>query len=115
MITKFGLFVRQLRLLRNEVLKDMADKLEISSSYLSSVENGKRKIPLEWADKIKNIYNLENNEYLSLLNAIDLTNNEVTISLNSRSHEKKDAILSFARKIDDMDDEDFNNIKKLLK
>jgi transcriptional regulator with XRE-family HTH domain len=45
MLTQLGIFLRKLRLDRGEILKDMAIKLNVSSSFLSAVENGKKRIP----------------------------------------------------------------------
>ncbi|HZK09794.1 MAG TPA: helix-turn-helix domain-containing protein [Clostridia bacterium] len=115
MLTKFGLLLRHLRLSKNQVLKDMADKIGVSSSYLSSVENGKRKVPRDWADKIKSQYDLDKTQYLELLNAVDLTNKEIIISLDCKSQEQKEVILSFARKVDDMDENFIKAFKELLK
>ena len=43
MITAFGKFLRILRMDNGEILKTMAEKLEVTSSFLSAVENGKKK------------------------------------------------------------------------
>ena len=45
MLTALGRFLRKIRIDRNELLKDMADKLEVSASFLSAVENGKKSMP----------------------------------------------------------------------
>ena len=45
MLTMLGKFLRKLRIDRNELLKDMAGKLDVTVSFLSSVENGKKKMP----------------------------------------------------------------------
>ena len=42
MITSLGRFLRKLRIDQGEILKDMADKLGVSVSFLSAVENGKK-------------------------------------------------------------------------
>ena len=44
MLTEFGKILRKLRIDRQELLRDMAKNLEVSSAYLSAVETGKRKI-----------------------------------------------------------------------
>ena len=44
MITPIGKFLRKLRIDTGEILKDMAEKLHVSPSFLSAVENGKKKI-----------------------------------------------------------------------
>ena len=46
MITEFGKALRKLRIDRGETLKIMADNLEMTSSYLSAIECGKRNIPM---------------------------------------------------------------------
>lgn len=44
-LTEFGKFSRKLRIDNGELLKDMAIKLNVTVSYLSAVEIGKRNIP----------------------------------------------------------------------
>ncbi|KHF28295.1 Helix-turn-helix domain protein [Anoxybacillus sp. BCO1] len=51
MLTEFGRFCRKLRIDNGELLKHMADKLGVTSSYLSAVENGKRNVPQDWVEK----------------------------------------------------------------
>lgn len=41
MLTEFGKVLRSIRISRHELLKDMADKLKITSAQLSSIETGK--------------------------------------------------------------------------
>jgi transcriptional regulator with XRE-family HTH domain len=72
MLTEFGKFTRKLRVDNDELLKYMADKLGVSSSYLSSVETGKRKTPVEWVDKISQLYNLDEHMKSKLKNLIKL-------------------------------------------
>ena len=55
-LSEFAVFCKKLRIDNNQILKDMAGLLNVSSSYLSAVENGKRKIPDEWYDRISNLY-----------------------------------------------------------
>ena len=43
MSTTLGAFLRKLRLQHGEKLKDMAENLNVSSAFLSAVENGKKK------------------------------------------------------------------------
>ena len=48
MLTNFGKFCRKLRIDKGELLYDMAQRLKVSSAFLSKVENGKAKPPEEW-------------------------------------------------------------------
>lgn len=45
MLTGIGKFLRKLRIDNEEILKDMADALGVSSAFLSAVENGRKKMP----------------------------------------------------------------------
>ena len=42
MITKLGDYLRKLRIRNQQILKNMADELGVSSAFLSAVENGKK-------------------------------------------------------------------------
>ena len=58
MLTPFGKTLRVFRLNRGELLKDMAERLEITPAYLSSVENGKKEPTPELMAKLYKAYDL---------------------------------------------------------
>ena len=62
MITEFGKALRKLRIDRGEILKTMAEKLNMTSSYLSAIECGKRNIPSDLISKLASIYDLTEEE-----------------------------------------------------
>lgn len=66
MITAFGRVLRSIRMDRSELLLDMAKKLNVQPSFLSSVENGKRNVPKSWPQKISQLYALNDFEFASL-------------------------------------------------
>ena len=49
-------FLRDLRFENGELLKNMADKLNLGSAELSSIEHGKKPVPEGFLDKIQKIY-----------------------------------------------------------
>ncbi len=100
MITSFGKFCRILRIERNELLKDMAENLGVSSAFLSAVENGKKEIPSSWFDKIKTLYALTDDVAKQLSTAIDASKKEYRISLENIAVEDRALALSFARKLE---------------
>ena len=51
-VTNLGKKLRKIRIDNDEISSDMARKLEISVSYLSAIENGKRNIPKDLAEKL---------------------------------------------------------------
>ncbi|WP_375651459.1 MULTISPECIES: helix-turn-helix domain-containing protein [unclassified Bartonella] len=61
MLTPFGKTLRKIRLDRFERFLDMADKLGISVAFLSSVEIGKKSVPVGMEEKIIKLYALDQN------------------------------------------------------
>lgn len=115
MLTEFGKALRKIRIDRQQLLKDMANKLGVSSAYLSAVENGKRRMPQDWVSKIASIYSLDSDAQADLQNAADNSVFDVTISLENASEQKRSAVLSFARALDGLDDEDLKRIMSSMK
>lgn len=105
MITEFGKALRKLRIDRGEILKTMAEKLNMTSSYLSAIECGKRNIPSDLISKLSSIYNLTEEEQELLLEARDKSLSSIEIELSTNNEFKRDLALQFARKFDDIDDE----------
>ena len=69
MVTEYGKLLRKIRIDHDEILKDMASKLEITAAYLSSIENGKRQIPINMTKTIVAKYKLDDFMADSLLDA----------------------------------------------
>jgi len=115
MITKFGKFVRHLRLDHNIILKDMADTLGVSPAMLSGVENGKKSIPLDWEKKLVIEYRLDTDQQKELHDAILESINQVRLETKGSSFEKVDLAISFARNFDKMSDEKLKEMMELLK
>ena len=114
MITEFGKFIRKLRIEKDEILKNMSDKLGVSPAYLSAVENGKRKIPSNWEVKLIQIYNLSVEEAENLKIAIVKTNDMIEFPINNISSEKEEFLIAFARKFNNMSDEEFTELRKII-
>ena len=115
MVTKFGRFCRDLRMDNGELLFDMAQKLNVSSAFLSKVENGKAKPPVNWKIDIRNEYNLDSEQANILSKCIDEARTVEVISLKDLSEDDRDMMLKFARKLNNMDFESKMKIKDLLK
>ena len=115
MLTEFGKALRKIRIDRQQLLKEMANNLEVSSAYLSAVETGKRRIPKDWVSKISTIYSLSPEARDDLQNSADNSVSDVTISLVNASEEKRNAVLSFARALDGLSDEDLKKIMSSMK
>lgn len=113
-LTEFGKFSRKLRIDNGELLKDMAMKLDVTVSYLSAVEIGKRNLPEKWEAEIVRAYHLNEKESEELKEAIIYSKKVFKINVESFEKEEKDLILMLARKVDNMDEKEKNNLKKIL-
>lgn len=88
MRTNFGKFAKKLRIDEYETLGDMAKKLGVTASYLSAVENGKRRLPIEWREIILSKYKLNESQRLELLETTALD------TLSEREFEAVKAVLT---------------------
>ena len=114
MLTDFGKILRKLRIDRQEFLRDMAKKLGVSSAYLSAVETGKRKAPESWVDVIIEQYELNSVMASELRLAYEHSTQEVKIPLNNVSATRRDAVLSFAKALNGLDDEKLAKIMAIV-
>ena len=113
-VTELGRLLRKLRIDVGETLGDMAEKLGITSSYLSSIEKGKRPTPPGLTNSIADLYSLETEMREQLSTAADKTIQSIKLNLGNATDSKRDAALCFARSFDDLDDETAENVLKLL-
>lgn len=114
MYTKFGEYVRILRIKNHQVMGDMADFLKTTTPFLSAVENGRKNVPKEWANIIADYYDLSDEEREELNTAIEESKLQTKIELKDSSIVKRRAALCFARSFEDIDDETAAEIIKLL-
>lgn len=112
--TSFGEFVRILRIKRHEVMGDMAKVLNVKVPFLSAVENGKKNVPSEWAEKIAMAYSLNDSEKDELYQAIEESRTQYKIPAINAGIVQRRAALQFARSFDEMDDETATKILNLL-
>lgn len=115
MLTKFGKELRKIRVDLDENIIDMAKKLHISISYLSSIEAGKRKIPNDLVEKIIERYHL-NEERSEILRQAEAESSEmIDIDLSNVSTEQRKLVFALSRKLCTISDDECLSILKKLK
>ena len=112
--TKFGEFVRLLRVVNHEVMGDMAKLLGTSTSTLSAVENGKKNVPKKWVPIIIDHYRLDEEKAHELYHAIEESKTQMKLNMQNSSPIQRKTALQFARSFDGMDDETAQKIMRLL-
>lgn len=113
--TKFGEFMRVLRVRHHEVMGDVAKLLGVSTPFLSAVENGRKNVPNEWFDIIAEHYALSDDEIADMKNAAENSRNQVKITLSKSENYQRDVALQFARSFEGIDEDTAEKIMALLK
>ncbi len=115
MITEYGKILRHIRLDIGELLGTMAEKLDLSAAYLSSIENGTRSIPVNLTTKIIEIYKLNSEEQEKIIQAEAETNKSLTIDLSNASIEQVETTAMFAREIKNLSVSELRALYETLK
>jgi hypothetical protein len=104
MITKLGDYLRKLRIRNQQILKNMADELGVSSAFLSAVENGKKNMPESWYAILHEHYSLDDAEMEELRQAAMESQKTISLNLNNASETNRQLAVSFARQFDSIDE-----------
>lgn len=112
--TKYGEFIRVLRVKCHEVMGDTANLLGCKVPFVSAVENGKKNVPETWAPILIEHYHLSENEIEELYDAIEDSKTQVKLNLTCVSNPQRKLAVQFQRSFEKLDDETANAIIKLL-
>jgi len=114
MLTSIGKFLRKLRVDHGEILKDMAEKLDVTVSFLSAVENGKKHMPATWNSKICALYDLNEVQQKEFTTAIAETEEAIEMDLVNANIGRRELAVSFARRFNNISDAQVEEIRKIL-
>ena len=99
---------------KKERLSDMAKKLGVSASYLSTVENGKRLMNDKLFFNIIKVYSLDKNQTKELDVLRQLEGKSLQIKTDELDGEKKDMVIKFLSNLDDISENEVKMIKDLM-
>ena len=114
MLTNFGKKLRILRINTGETIVEMSEKLGLSTSYLSSIENGKRRIPKDLLENVFKNYDFSKEDRQEIQKSYEMSLQEAVIDFTELSDEKKEVSLLYARKIDDLSEDKLKMLKEFL-
>lgn len=112
-ITKFGKFLRVIRINTGESAQQMAAKLGMSPSYLSTIENGKRNIPPTMEADILANYKLTEEQKAELRDVIVKSSEMVKIDLTELPENKRHVIFELTRDTT-VDDDTVELLREIL-
>ena len=112
--TKFGEFMRILRVKNHEVMGDTAKLFNVKLPFVSAVENGKRNVPEEWIPTLIEYYNLSSSEQAELIDAVEHSKTQVKIPLTGANLVQRRAAVQFQRSFEKLDNDTAADIIELL-
>lgn len=112
--TPFGQYLRKLRIDRDEIMRDMANKLKLSTAYMSAVELGKTEPTNRLVTAIGILYGLNKQQVEELRMLAYTSGKTLRIDMEGRSDSDKVLIITFARKLNSLTTEQKNQIKEIL-
>lgn len=114
MLTPFGKALRNIRMDKGILLRDMAKKLGYTSSALSSIENGKVNIPPGMVDLIGSTYELTEDEIENLQELERKSVRVMKLKLNAYSRSDWDFLYNFVTNFKKLNSQDKDAIKKII-
>lgn len=112
--TKYGEFMRILRVKAHEVMGDTAKLLNVKVPFVSAVESGKRNVPEEWIPIIIEHFHLDPEEQAELRDAIESSKTQMKLNLVTASNTQRRLAVQFQRSFENLDEDTAEAIIKLL-
>lgn len=114
-INLFGKEARKLRIDRDLLLKDVADRLNVTPTFLSAVEAGRKPIPPGFVGRVADAMQLNAEERDQLQRAADQVAREQRITFKPGvSAAARETASMLARNFDTLTEEDFKEIRAVL-
>ena len=114
-ITRFGKEVRKLRIDHDITLKDLADRIGVTSTFVSAVEAGRKSIPPNFVQKVVAAMDLGPKEAAELRRAADQSAREQRIVLPSTASPlMRETASALARNFEDLTSEELMQIRSIL-
>ncbi len=112
MVTEFGKLLRIIRINTGDSARTMAEKFDMSPSYLSTIENGKRNIPPEMEELVIRAYDLSEHDKEKLRKTIIETTAQLKVDLTEMEEKKKKVIFSLTK--GNIDEETLNQLCEII-
>lgn len=114
MLTTLGKFLRMIRLDRDEVMKMMADRLGVSSAFLSAVEHGKKQMPSSWQTLLPTKYSFSEDEKKRFDEVVASSLSMLQVDLEGLKDEQKNLVVMFARTLPSLSKRKVESVYKVI-
>ena len=114
MTTDFGRKVQQLRQLAGMTLFEVAQKMNLSSAFLSAVENGRKRVPDDFVEKLGRALPEARTHADTLESMANQARQQVVVPLPKASRQDADLATALARKFNTLSDDQKLYIRAIL-
>ncbi len=114
MSTEFGKAVQQLRQLAGLTLFEVAEKMGMSTAFLSAVENGRKRVPDDFVEKLGRAVPSAQAQSNVLESLANQARKQVVLPLPSANRQDADLATVLARKFNNLSDEQKARIRAIL-
>lgn len=114
MSTEFGKAVQQLRQLAGLTLFEVAEKMGMSTAFLSAVENGRKRVPDDFVEKLGRAVPAAQAQSGVLESLANQARKQVVLPLPAASRQDADLATALARKFNNLSDEQKARIRAIL-
>lgn len=112
MLTEFGKEIRKLRIDRGLRLLDLADRLEVSSAFVSAIETGRKSMPSNYVASTARAMGLSQEEERRLERAADQS--RMQVSVGALPSDQRELLAAFARRVDDVPQHLLDELRKAV-
>lgn len=113
-ISPVGKYLRKLRVDTDENGKAMADRIGVSRSHLSFIEQGKRTLQDNQIKQLIESYSLSAEEVQEFKRAIDMSLTRIKIDLGGKSDNARKVAFLFSRNLEKLSEADCQEITRIL-
>ncbi|MAT33823.1 MAG: transcriptional regulator [Ponticaulis sp.] len=113
MANAFGKELRKLRIDENELMKDMAERVGVSSAFLSAMERGTKALPPAFEERIVSEYKLDGDRAAGVRAAADISRKSFVVKPDNEL--ARDAAGMFARHVNSLSDVQLKKMMDLMK
>ncbi len=113
MTTEYGKTVRKLRIDKLMSLKELAEKLGVTPSYISAVEMGRKKLTDELVESVSDAMELSRSERELVWVAAVESRDHVTIDVRNADSSAREAVAVLARNFGELSPEALKSIRQL--
>ena len=114
MTTEFGKTVQQLRQLAGLTLYEVSQKLGLSSAFLSAIENGRKRVPEDFVERLAKAMPVVQKKMSELEALANQARQQVVVPLHKATKQDADLATSLARKFNSLSEEQKKHIQAIL-